>query len=744
MVWLADCDAPSGDCHDPKRRCQRLLVVHVRSNASVSFRPLTGILADVSRRTPPLKVNRSSPHPFVTARGAGTGADHRRRPGQWRRPVATSQYLCVIAAALVAACGSTSTETVTGPTPVKCGVSLSVGDSSIDAAGGTGVLQVTTEPECAWTAATEVSWIGDLVPVSGQGSGDVQFQLSPNPDGTPRQGVIAINGQAATVRQAAAPCHVEMALSRAQFGVEGGDGVATIAAPGGCEWTISGSASWIGFLSAVNGSGPGRVTFRVSDNDGPGRRGTIAIGDLTVSVAQDGIAAPPTPLPGPEDPQPCAVSIDPAELSIGSAGTSGVVRIVASPGCTWEASSLVPWLTITSGASGSGSGNLALRATENPGAARTGALMVGRQILTVTQAAAAPVTCTYAVTPTTVSMESSGGPGPPIAVTAGAGCAWTAASNATWLTITAGAAGSGNGTVGFSAAANPGASRTGTLTIGGRTLIVTQTAAAQATCTYTVTPSTVSMAPAGGAGPLIGVTSGAGCAWTAASNATWLTITAGAVGSGNGTVAFTVATNQGGARTGTLTIAGQAVSVTQAAAPPACTYSVSPLTLSAGATGGAGTSVAVTAGAGCAWTAGRNADWLAITSGANGSGNGTVGFTVAANQGTARTGTLTIAGQTVSVTQAAAPVACTYSISPASYTANSDGGAGPPVTVSAPAGCVWTATRDDGWLTITSGERGSGSGTVTFTVTPFRGNSRSGTLTIAGQTFTVTQSRGAR
>jgi hypothetical protein len=46
--------------------------------------------------------------------------------------------------------------------------------------------------------------------------------------------------------------------------------------------------------------------------------------------------------------------------------------------------------------------------------------------------------------------------------------------------------------------------------------------------------------------------------------------------------------------------------------------------------------------------------WITVTSGASGSGNGSVGFTVAANTAqTQRTGVVTVAGQAVSVTQAA-------------------------------------------------------------------------------------------
>jgi Zn-dependent metalloprotease len=83
-----------------------------------------------------------------------------------------------------------------------------------------------------------------------------------------------------------------------------------------------------------------------------------------------------------------------------------------------------------------------------------------------------------------------------------------------------------------------------------------------------------------------------------------------------------------------------------------CSYSINPTSASQPAGGGSG-SVSVTATAGCSWTAVSNATFITITSGSSGSGNGTVNYSVAANSGTtSRTGTLTIAGLTFTVTQA--------------------------------------------------------------------------------------------
>jgi hypothetical protein len=136
-------------------------------------------------------------------------------------------------------------------------------------------------------------------------------------------------------------------------------------------------------------------------------------------------------------------------------------------------------------------------------------------------------------------------------------CPWTASTNASWITVTAGAAGTGDGSVSFSYAANTGASRTGTLMIAGQTFTLTQEP-----CSYSISPDTVKIDDSGGTAT-INVSTGSTCTWTASSNDSWITITAGASGTGNGAVRFTVARNDGKKRNGTLTIAGRNAKVEQ-------------------------------------------------------------------------------------------------------------------------------------------------------------------------------------
>jgi len=88
--------------------------------------------------------------------------------------------------------------------------------------------------------------------------------------------------------------------------------------------------------------------------------------------------------------------------------------------------------------------------------------------------------------------------------------------------------------------------------------------------------------------------------------------------------------------------------------PDACAYTVTPTNQGFNPSGGTG-SVRVSSGSGCTWTATRTGNWITIASGANGTGNGTVRYRVSSNRGSAlRTGTLTVAGQPVTITQAAA------------------------------------------------------------------------------------------
>jgi hypothetical protein len=85
-------------------------------------------------------------------------------------------------------------------------------------------------------------------------------------------------------------------------------------------------------------------------------------------------------------------------------------------------------------------------------------------------------------------------------------------------------------------------------------------------CTYALSTASQFFSADGGSAS-VGVSATAGCAWDVAEGAPWLTVTAGAPGSGPGSASYTVSPNTGGPRSVVADIAGQRLTVSQAASP---------------------------------------------------------------------------------------------------------------------------------------------------------------------------------
>ncbi len=505
-------------------------------------------------------------------------------------------------------------------------------------------------------------------------------------------------------------CSFSLSPESQSFTSMGGNGTVNVTAENGCNYSIfTNNASWITVTTSSVGSGNTTVGFSVAPNTGAARTGSITIAGLIFTINQ---AAG------------CGYSLSSSGASFTAGGGMGSFSIITTDAsCPWTAVSNNSWITVNT-ASGTGNGSISYTVQPNTGAARTGTITVGGQTYTINQASG----CSYSLTPTSISLDGGSGSGS-FAVATQEGCSYTAVSNASWITITAGGTGTGNSTVSFSAAANTGVARTGTITVGGQTFTINQAAG----CSYALSATSSNFSDSGGSGS-VNVIAASGCAWTAVSNVSWITVTSGASGTANGTVNFTVAANTGATRTGTLTIAGQTFTVTQTGS---CVYTLSAAGTGFSATGGSG-SFNVTTNPGCAWTAVSNASWITIVSG-GGSGSGAVSFTVEANVGPARTGTITAGGQTYTINQAEG---CSYSIFPTGTNIPAAAATGS-FNLNVGAGCQWTAVSDVAWLTITSPASGNGSVLITFSAQANTGVARSGTIRVAGQIFTVNQAAAA-
>ena len=148
------------------------------------------------------------------------------------------------------------------------------------------------------------------------------------------------------------------------------------------------------------------------------------------------------------------------------------------------------------------------------------------------------------------------------------------------------------------------------------------------------------------------------------------------------------------------------------------------------------------------WSASSNESWLTITSGNNGSDNGTVNVSFTANTGSSRSAIITVSAsgvtsQTVNVTQDAGP--STLSVSPS--TLEIGAGSGSTANFNITSNTSWSVSSNQTWITASSSS-GSDNTSITLTASSNPTNqARSVTITVSAsgvfsQTVTVTQDAG--
>ena len=203
---------------------------------------------------------------------------------------------------------------------------------------------------------------------------------------------------------------------------------------------------------------------------------------------------------------------------------------------------------------------------------------------------------------------------------------------------------------------------------------------------------------------------------------------------------------------------------THTAAAQTCNFSVSPVSVSAGVHGlpdpddpraGAGQppKITVTANkADCSWAASTTASWIQLLA-SGGSGSGYVRYKVAGNNtGAPRTGTIQVAGRTVTIRQDSDTV-CTVYLSPKTISVREQGA---PESTSDPRGaktspppkltvttskqsCQWMASTRASWIQLLD-TRGKGDGYIRYTVMKnTSGSPRTGAIEVDRQTVTVSQ-----
>ncbi len=567
-----------------------------------------------------------------------------------------------------------------------CTESLSSTSVSVGAGATSGSVDLTTGAGCGWSAVSNAPWITVTNGTGRLGTGTVSVNIAANSN-VARTGTVSVAGQTWTVQQDAGVAGVTIwpSAADAPYAVSGA----------GCEpgtFTGGRTFAWIaGSIctvtpAATTVSGGTRWRFiRWSDGSTAASRSYTASPSLTsidITYATDYLL---TRAATPDGSGSTSASPDSSDGWY-TAGTT--VQLSASPAGGYAFSS---WSGATAG----------------------GAVTMNGPTL-----ATANFNCTWSLT-TTSSALSSAAATLSTDVSTGAGCAWTAASDASWIRITSATSRTGSGQVAVNVDANNNAPRTGTLTIGGRTWTIQQSAGTAA-LTIVTSGATGSYTVSGyGCDP--GTYTGSrSFGWTAGTTCT-VAPTSSAV-AGQTRIRFSKWFDNSTAATRSFT-AGP--SLTSIEVVYVTDYQ---LTLAASPLNGGSVSATPTSGDG--WYPAGTAIQLTATPAA--------GYVFAAWAGAPANGAFTM-GSPVSAT-AAFSNACSYALSTTS-SAVVAAGATLSASVTTSATCGWTAASNAAWIAITAGaESRTGSGPVTITVEPnAAATARTGTLTVAGKTWTVQQ-----
>ena len=247
------------------------------------------------------------------------------------------------------------------------------------------------------------------------------------------------------------------------------------------------------------------------------------------------------------------------------------------------------------------------------------------------------------------------------------------------------------------------------------------------------------------------VTQGAACAWTATAIGTGISITSGALGTGDGAVVVAVDPNPGVTRTNGVNIAGQLVTITQPERPGACTYAANPrgFTISS-ASQTVAFDLTITTGTpeNCQWSAGVLDQSVIRVVSMTPVGNTTrLVVWVSENAGRVdRALSVTAANITITVTQAGSipPGTCTYAVTPTTFNVSA---AASTVSLSVTLvqgsvfACSWSMQSNASFITISNYTPvpETGGASLGLAMTANTGAARTGTVTIAGQLVTVNQ-----
>ena len=320
-------------------------------------------------------------------------------------------------------------------------ITIDPASRTFDKAGGAN--SVLTAGDGTWTASVNVDWITISPRTSGNAGESCVYIVNSNFSADTRVGKITIGGKTHTVTQTGYPATLDK-LSE-NFTKTGGTGEIEVTVDNSISWTATSNDPWI-TLTVGSGYGPGTVRYEVAPytTSVVARSGSITIGGNTFVVVQSG------PL----------VTITPSVYELTCDAKVLLVPIAALNVTTWMPRSNDSWITLVDAGSCLGDGTITLAIARNNGwIPRSGTVTVGDAVVTISQAQSP--TFDFAIDPVNATADPKGAYGK-VNVIAPSDSPWIAESMTSWITLSSGIEGAGNGTLGYVASANPTtSSRTG-------------------------------------------------------------------------------------------------------------------------------------------------------------------------------------------------------------------------------------------------------------------------------------------
>ena len=416
-----------------------------------------------------------------------------------------------------------------------------------------------------WDVEVDGNWLSVVDAGSGLGGGSVTIAVNENPSWLARSGKVRIGTEWLVVNQAGRPSvALDFAISPtvSSASVKGANGLISVMATPDLPWTATSQANWLTVMPTFqSGAGNGNVVYTVSPNPTMANRsGTIKVESCELGVESCTHTVS----------QPSATAmISATNYVFAATGESFNVDVTTDDIVEWSISENISWLSFVGSSSRIGPGTVSLVASENLTVdTREASLTIaghpfsvfqkGRMVEVEYESRVFGTESDYA----TIDVHPDGN------------VTWTAvSSDPTWITIwgdegcdydaSGNVIGTGDHTIEYIVAdyVGDGTPRTGTITIGDKTVYITQRA-----YNLSINPSATTVGGNAGAGT-VGVPASVGQVWNAIAAEPWITVVSGYdSGTGIGTVHFTYTDNDtGAARTGRIIIAGETYTITQAA-----------------------------------------------------------------------------------------------------------------------------------------------------------------------------------